>query len=321
MIECQHSPQTWQELLYQIIQNPAEKQRLIRQTNIRGITLTRWIKGISTPRSANLQTLLKALPPSYSPLFEQLISADFPALATKPPERQSALPEIPLWLYRDALKAYAQTPPILWQQNLCNLLLQQMLKQFGPNCPGLTISIAHCLWHRTEKKVRSLRLEQEMSLSLWRSNLGQRMILLGAESSAGIAVMKCRPIQASRQTELNPLRWEEHEQSILCCPLMRQTRIAGCLLMASTQPDVFHEVHHALMRNYADLMALSFEADAFFDLKDIALLRMPPSSSQEPHFRHFSQRILQKIRRDCLTLQEAQEWVWQEIEEELLAVV
>jgi transcriptional regulator with GAF, ATPase, and Fis domain len=133
--------------------------------------------------------------------------------------------------------------------------------------------------------------------------------------------MRCRLTVASRRagnSARNFVHWGEHEQSVLAYPLMFQTRVAGSLLIACAQPDAFSEVHHKLIECYAHLMALAFEPDAFFDLKNIALRIMPPSSRQEPFFSQFRQRVFQTARCQCLTLSKAQERVWQEIEEELI---
>jgi hypothetical protein len=99
---------------------------------------------------------------------------------------------------------------------------------------------------------------------------------------------------------------------------MSQTRIAGSLLIASNQPDAFSETHHKLIERYAHLMALAFEPHAFFDLKDIFLHTIPAYFQQRSHFQQFRQRTLQTAQRRGLTLKEAQERVWQEIEEELI---
>lgn len=43
------------------------------------------------------------------------------------------------------LKTYAYTSSIPCQHMLSNLILQQMIKHFDPDRPGLTIRIAQCL--------------------------------------------------------------------------------------------------------------------------------------------------------------------------------
>ena len=213
--------------------------------------------------------------------------------------------------------------PPLYPQVLRDLILQQMIKQFDPSRLGLSIRIAQCLWHPNEKQVRSLQVTGGIGTPPWSRDLNQRAILLGAESLAGMAVMKCHLMTASRRAEdaaPNSVHWEVHEQSMLAYPLLSQTRTAGSLLIVSNRQDAFSEVHYKLIERYAHLMALAFEPDAFFDLKDIALHIMPAYSRQEPLFQQFRQRVLQKAQSQCLSWSEAQERVWQEIEEELIQI-
>ena len=320
-MEDKRDPQTWQELLRQLIEDPKEKERILQQVNIQPTTLTRWIKGICTPRIENLRSLLKAIPPSSSHLFAQLLSADFPNFSAGQTGGEHMQSEPPIEFYICVLNAYANMQPPLYPQVLRDLILQQMIKHFDPGRLGLAIKIAQCLWHRHENEVRSLQVIGGIGTSPWSRDLGQQGCLLGAESLAGIATMKCRSATASRQAEnsaLNLVHWEEHEQSALAYPLLCQSKIAGSLLIVSTQPDIFSETHHKLIERYANLMALAFEPDAFFDLKNVALRIMPPYSRQEPLFRQFRQRALQAAQRHCLTLSEAQGRVWQEIEAELI---
>lgn len=320
-MEDKCDPQTWQELLRQIIEDPKEKEHILQQVNIQPTTLTRWIKGICTPRTENLRSLLKAIPPSSSHAFAQLLSVDFPNFSAGPARGEDMQSYPPMEFYICVLNAYANMQPPLYPQVLRDLILQQMIKHFDPRRLGLAIKIVQCLWHQHENKVRSLQVIGGIGTPPWSRDLGQQGCLLGAESLAGIAIMKCRPATASRQAEnstLNLVHWEEHEQSALAYPLLCQSKIAGSLLIVSTRPDAFSETHHKLIERYANLLALAFEPDAFFDLKNIVLRIMPPYSRQEPLFRQFRQRALQTAQRHCLTLSEAQARVWQEIEAELI---
>ncbi len=320
-MEDKQDPQTWQELLRRLIEDPKEKERILQQTNIQAVTLTRWIKGVSSPRADNMRSLLNAIPPSFSQTFAQLLVVDFPNLLSEQSKRESVQSEPPLEFYVCVLNAYATMQPPLYPQVLRDLILQQMIKQFDPSRLGLAIRIAQCLWHQNENKVRSLQVIGEIGTPPWSRDLGQRGMFLGAESLAGAAVTKCRLIAASRQAKgsgLGFVHWGEHEQCVLAYPVMFQTRVAGSLLIACAQPDAFSQAHYKLLECYAHLMALAFEPDAFFDLRDISLRIMPPCSRQEPFLSQFRQRAFQMAQRRCLTMSEAQRRVWQEIEEELI---
>jgi hypothetical protein len=323
-MEDKRDPRTWQELLQRLAEDPKEKERIIQQTHIQPITLMRWIKGTCSPRAENLRALLKAIPCSSSQTFAQLLSVDFPDLLAEQTRKECVEPKPPLEFYTCVLSAYANMMPPLYPQLLRDLILQQMIKHFDPNRLGLSIRIAQCLWNPKENEVRSLHVMGGIGTPPWSRELDQQATFLGAESLAGIAVMQCRLTTASRQAEnsaLNFIHWGEHEQSLLAYPLMAHTRIAGSLLIASNQPDAFSETHHKLIERYAHLMALAFEPDAFFDTTDIFLHTIPAYFNQEPLFHQFRQRTLQTAQRRGLTLKEAQERVWQEIEEELIQLV
>jgi hypothetical protein len=323
-MEDKRDPRTWQELLQRLIEDPKEKERIIQQAHIQPITLTRWIKGTCSPRAENLRALFKAIPSSSLQTFAQLISVDFPNLLTEQFRKESVQTEPPLEFYTCVLSAYTNMMPPLYPQVLRDLILQQMIKHFDPNRLGLSIRIAQCLWNPHEHKVRSLYAMGGIGTPPWSRDLDQQAIFLGAESLAGIAVMKCCLTTASRQAEnsaLNFIHWGEHEQSLLAYPLMSHTRIAGSLLIASNLPDAFSEAHHKLIERYAHLMALAFEPDVFFDLKDIFLHTIPADLQQEPLFQQIRQRALQTAQRRGLPLKEAQERVWQEIEEELIQLI
>jgi hypothetical protein len=156
--------------------------------------------------------------------------------------------------------------------------------------------------------------------------LRQHTIFLGAESLCGLAVMRSRLVVVhDRQGshELIPAHWVTHEQSAAAYPLLHQAQVAGCLLLSGAHPYQLTETHLAVMQSYANLLALAFSPTDFFDLQDVELLPMPPYATQAPYFEHFQQRVTQKLTQAAMTahpitLHEAQEQVWQEIEAELL---
>ncbi|HLZ55921.1 MAG TPA: GAF domain-containing protein [Ktedonosporobacter sp.] len=327
-IEGKNGPRTWQELLKQIIEDRKEKERILREIRVRPITLMRWIQGVSKPHEETMRSLLIVLPRSCSELFAHLILVDYPNLALEDERFGMGQSEPPLAFYLRLLHAHATTPPFLYTQALRDLLLQQMIKQFDPGRHGMAISMMCCVPPRPGKKVRSLHEMAGIGTSPWSRNLNQRTLFLGAESLSGTAVTNCRLTGAPGRDEdyLYPAQWIDHEQSIIAYPLMNRTRIAGCLRIASAHPQTFGETHHSLLEHYAYLAALAFEPDAFFDPKDIALHMMPPYSRQEPFFHQFRQRVIQKVaqapsQRQFMTLSQAQEQVWQELEEELLQLV
>jgi transcriptional regulator with GAF, ATPase, and Fis domain len=122
---------------------------------------------------------------------------------------------------------------------------------------------------------------------------------------------------------LFPAHWVEHEQSAVACPILWQTRVGGCLIVSSTQPQAFNQAQQSLIERYAQLMSLTFTPDAFYSHSDIELRLMPLYTEQLPYLRNFRRHVSRKVEEASaagrsLSLYEAQEAAWREIEEQLL---
>ena len=107
---------------------------------------------------------------------------------------------------------------------------------------------------------------------------------------------------------------------------MREGRFAGSLIVSSTQPGYFLSYRETLIRNYAELMVLAFEPEEFYELSDIQLAVMPEFEVQEQYFHTIRQRI-SKIMEDGstkkppVTITEAEQLVWQQLEEEFVQLI
>jgi hypothetical protein len=214
----------------------------------------------------------------------------------------------------------------LCSQTMYDLILQQAIEHLDPNRRGMAISLVRCVPPLKGGKVRSLREVGGIGTPPWERDLRQHTIFLGAESLCGLAVTRSRPaVVQDRQTnhELIPAHWVTHEQSAAAYPLLHQAQVIGCLLISGAHPHQLTENHLTVMQAYAHLLALAFPPTDFFDLQDVELLPMPSYEVQAPYFEQFQQRVTQKLTQAALTahpitLQVAQEQVWQDIEAELL---
>nr|BBH95679.1 hypothetical protein KTA_38780 [Thermogemmatispora argillosa] len=321
--------QTWQELLSQLIEDIQLERRLAQEMGVQPITLRRWARGVVQPREDNIRRLLKAVPREVYPELLRLLAKDFPKLLEQPTEAPTpaALPAPPVEIYVRALSMYTTTPPSLYPEALYDLLLQQMLRQLDPECRGLAVTVARCMPPPAPgQKVRSLREIVGRGNPPWPRDLSQQTIFLGAESLAGAAVTHCRLVTIpSRDEEYNlfPAHWVEHEQSAVACPILWQTRIGGCLIVSSALPHAFTQAQQALIERYAQLMSLTFTPDAFYSHSDIELRLMPLYTEQLPYLRNFRRYVNRKVEEAnmagrSLSLSEAQEAAWREIEEQLL---
>jgi hypothetical protein len=320
------SPDSWYTLLSVIIKDTYERQRIAKEIQVQPITLQRWVTGESRPREENMRSLLKAIPYTYKKHFRTLIAKDFPAFSSEPDAAIEPLPDIPSTFYAHIFSMYANTASSLYIQELHKLILKQIIEHLDPERDGMSISVTQCVTPRPGIKVRSLREIDTIGTPPWTSEARQHTIFLGAESLAGSAVStyRIRSIDSRQQGHsLYGAHWVKYEESAIAYPITRKARIAGCLSASSRQEYYFNDTHRNLLRQYAALLALTFEPDAFYDPHDIELVPMPLYHEQELLFLNLQQRVLNKINQSVkqhqlVTPTLAQEQVWQEIEEELI---
>ncbi len=323
-----HEIQTWRDLLGFIISDAKERQRLIDALDITPITLNRWINGESDPRPQNLRHLLSVLP-QHRERFVELLKAERGANDFVNPLPEEEPPgEIPAEFYARVFVARSTMSDSLRFWSICNLILQQALGQLDPDRQGMSIWVVKCMQPSGPyEKVRSLREVVGQGTYPWSGNLEQQAMFLGAESLAGNVVTLCRPgiIQnLDEEHNLMPAARVDFEKSAAIYPILYAGRIAGVLLISSTQYNHFLlQSRIALAQSYADLIALSFDAEDFYAPEDIALCVMPTHKEQKQYFARFRQLIANTMivaasnNRPVNNI-EADQIVWQRLEEELL---
>ena len=96
-------PQTWRELLREIIKNPHERKRIAAALGVNPITIVRWIRSESAPRGPHLHRLLEVMPQ-----LQPLIAEEFDGLSPLPDETPPSA--IPITFYNHVLGLYATIP-------------------------------------------------------------------------------------------------------------------------------------------------------------------------------------------------------------------
>jgi hypothetical protein len=268
--------------------------------------------------------LVRALP---KPQRNQLLSLlDGVAPEGTDFDLDTSVQELSYKFIMEVLEARASVSDRLRYWSITRMILQEALLQLDPERLGLSITVVCCMPPR-DGKIRSLRESLGIGTPPWGGDLEEKALLLGAESLAGHVTVSCRTAQIGdlRQNKTYlPAYQVEHEVSAVACPIMYACRIAGCLLLSCTQPDYFvPENRLTLVRGYASLLALAFDPQDFYTPDMLALHVMPPSPVQQTYFSGFRQRVLrlmQDATRDNQRLSsiEAEQLVWQEIEERLL---
>ena len=319
--------QDWRELLGGIIQDPHERQRLAKTLGVNPITLTRWVNQEADPRPQSLHKLLHALP-EYREVFLELFQEEGQDLSAVIADdlQGHELNTISAEFYARVLRTRATLPKSLCFSSLCDLILQQALKHLDPYRAGMAIIVVRCLPPLHGDKIRSLRESLGRGTPPWGNSLEQQAILLGAESIAGHAVTKGYIIvnQNLKESQSQFVGYRgEWEESAAAAPIALEGNIAGCLLVSSIRPGYFLPSRLALIQSYADLIALACESQDFYEPARIELGLLPPQEVQWVYLSRFRQRVVETMtqatrNRQPITVLQAEQFVWQQIEEELL---
>jgi hypothetical protein len=159
------------------------------------------------------------------------------------------------------------------------------------------------------------------------TNLLSQPFFLGSESLAGYVVKACHP-KSEQNLASNASLFTTFQSrpfvSTLAVPILYTQRIAGCLLISSTQADYFlSSTRLSQVKDDAQLIALAFAAEQFYPVECIELQTMPPFEQQQAHIATFRQRVVALMRTRHttarpLTWMEAEELIWQQLEEEMI---
>jgi hypothetical protein len=228
--------------------------------------------------------------------------------------------------YARVFDAYTTTSRLQRFWTISNLILQQALEQLDPHQLGMAIIIVQCMPPWDDQNIYSLRERAGHGTQPWSMNLEQQAIFLGEESLAGNIVSTSRPKALQSRNEYQgivPVHWVEWEESTAGYPLLRSSKIAGCLLLSSAQPGYFVPHRLQLIQYYAELLAFILEPEEFYDLSSIHLRTMPYYTEQKKKLTTFRARVAhlmaQSLReRIPMNLTQAEQIIWQQIEKELL---
>jgi transcriptional regulator with XRE-family HTH domain len=323
-----HPPQTWRELLERLTERPAERQRVADVLGVTPYTVTRWVEGRSEPRMQNLKRLPEVFP-GYTQLFSELIQAELVPNAPLPSPLPGAHPqhEVPAEYLVHVLAAYATSSGPFRSWSMRTLTLQQAIEQLDPDQVGMEITLVQCVPPTPGQCVRSLCERMGIGTAPWDNGVRRRLLFLGAESLSGWTVGRGEPgvVQDMEQNQGPlPFRAGLHEKSAVAWPLQRAGKLAGCLLISSTQVNYFTPAHLSYIEIYANALALSFGDEEFYELHRIALHEMPVLSRQQEYtsIAQLRDRVAGLRREQAYSLSEAQAEVLglQQMEVELLTL-
>jgi transcriptional regulator with GAF, ATPase, and Fis domain len=319
---------TWRSLLGTIISDPQEKQRLANTIGISPITLTRWVTTESLPRRESLYRLVKACPPEYASILSNLIVQEWEGFSlTNATVDQRTAETVPAEVYADVLAIKAASPRLTRFWSIYQRLVPAMLEQLDLYHVGVGVTILACTRPVEGQPVRSLRVVGgDETPPLKQKTSGTVAYLLGLESLAGYAVTHSRllSIQHKDDSRLPSLKIAGIE-SVVACPVKEEGRIAGCLSVVSMHPDSFLQPQLSLIESYANLVALAFTEEQFYEAERIHLSMLPDQQTQHLFFSNFQERVKRLMNeatrnQQPLNVTDAEQKVWQQLEEELLHV-
>jgi hypothetical protein len=318
---------TWRNLLGEIIEKPAERQRIAATLGINPITLTRWVAGVSNPRPHKIQQLLNALP-EHRKQLSRLIAQDFTGFFIDASEEicNNASPSaISSSFYSQIFTIYTQTPYTPRNSIILDLIIKQIISQLDPNnSSGIQVIVTQFVApDEKDQPVQSLRIIAEQ-VTPPRTDFPT--MFLGAESQIGLAILSNHRITVEdfsqeQQTLLFPEK--TIERSSVACPILSAKGIAGGIAISSIQAHYFTPSKLSLLQNYADLLTLAFDPNDFYSSAKIALGVMPTYEQQKLHLRSFEARVREILvlgaqNRQFITRDTAEAIAWKKLEQELL---
>lgn len=262
----------------------AEKQRLFTTVGVTRTTVLRWRTGENTPDAEHLQRLLQALPDEQRRRLYTLLQQD--------PRMQAVLPElhlssIPSGFYAEVFRSQREASDF-W--TLCEKILHYALEQLTARCQeegGIEVMVVRCMPPRAGR-IQSLRVVVGMGTPPWRGDMHPKEVFLGAESLVGYSVMKRRGVMVpnlhERHAFLPPVQQIEHEESVAAYPIVLPGKIAGALVVFSSQSDYFSPDLLSLIEQYADLIRVAFDPAWFYPASLLELRCLPSWQEQKALF-------------------------------------
>jgi hypothetical protein len=323
MSKSTHS--SWQAVLQKIIQIPGERQRLISALAINQLTLDRWLKNLTQPNRTNLSALVHNVPPEFHDELLDALRADNLEFDNHVVDTEEG--HISADFYIEVLDLRAGIMEGKRNREIIDAVLNQALVQLDPLRQGMAITIAQCMPPRSDGIIHSLRERSGRGTPPWPSDLESLSIFLGMESLAGVVVQNqhSTSIDDLSKQDLLPAIQDEYEVSAAAVPLLYEGNIAGCLLASSTVAEHFTRQCMELMEEFANLLTVGMEPATFYPQSQVHLgtVLYESADKQREVIHTFRDRLQQLIRstqsRAPIKYAEAEERVWAELEEEIIA--
>ncbi len=292
-----------------------EIARIASELNVAENTIYRWMNGRSEPRPANLKKLLEVLP-------EQVINLTYVINHTFPGVLESlstGLREVQKDIYRRVMELVTTTvddDARQWQ--ITQAIFEFALQHFDSERRGLAITYAKLMPAR-EDGIHSLVETTMRGNDPWPYAL-ENHTYLGSTTLAGTAAIldRFQTWDNFSESERFQVEIDEFERSACAFPVTRGGRIAGVLIISSTEPGFFNNpIASQAVIEFAKLLSLAFPEKDFYPFSLLKLRPMPGLKWQRAEIsQSYVKRIMTYARKMGISRQEAEAYVRRDMEAE-----
>ncbi len=300
---------------YLLRHDSTEIARIASELDVAENTIYRWLNGISEPRPQHLKDLIEALPDQRRNLT-YVIEQAFPGVLET---LYTGVREVQKDIYRRVLELVATTVEAdgrYWQ--ITQTIFEYILLHLDSERRGISVTYAKPMPAR-EDGIHSL-YEAEMRGNFpWPFTLESKAYL-GSTTLAGTAAQLQQLLTLDDLDSAQRLQFQldEFEESACAYPVMRFGRLAGTLVISSTQPDFFADpIPRRAVVEYARLLALGLADEDFHSFSELHLSPMPDLKWQRAELNHsYANRVVACARKLGLSRNEAELYVRREMEVE-----
>ena len=292
-----------------------EIARVAKELEVAEITVYRWVNGSSEPRAIHLKRLPEVFPEHRGNLT-YAINQTFSGVLDPP---SLGIREVRKDIYRrvfDLVTTTSEDDARYWQ--VTQAIFEYALLHLDSDRRGLAITYAS-LMPSHEDGIHSLRETAMRGNYPWAFSLESRAYL-GSTTLAGNAatLQRLQTWDNLGHEERLQVDIDEHERSAAACPVMFAGRIAGVLIISSTQPGFFADpMACQAVTEYAQLLALAFHDEDFYPCSLLNLRPMPEVKWQRAEIgRSYVNRIIAYARKHVVARQDAEKYVLIEMERE-----
>jgi transcriptional regulator with XRE-family HTH domain len=314
-----------------------DRRQLLRVAQELGVSensIYRWMNGSTEPRIHHLKRLPEVLPDYREALLEAINVTFYGILNPNIQNIQNIqnirgktdfsglegsqigkIGEVPKEIYRRVIELISMSDEDdirFWE--VTQAVFEHALYHLDGEMRGMAISYAHLLSPR-EDGIHALREAIMRGHGPWPLTAESR-VYLGSTSLAGTAATLQRMQIWDGSDSRLQVEVDEHERSACATPVVRGSRIAGVLIVSSTNADFFRQpMACQAVGEYTQLLSLSLHERDFQPFSLLHLRPMPDLAWQREHLRqNYAARVVNYARKQQSSRQEAERFIQKEIE-------